>query len=144
GFAFTLGVGTLVSLLTAVVFTQALLGSMSGTRLMRSDKAFQGIEGKERWHFDFMGKAPWMFAISGVILLIGAGALTTKGLNFGIDFESGTRIEVSLAEPASTEELRDVIGPIGLGDADIQAISDNPALGDNAFKVESETLDPAE
>ncbi|MGN6588203.1 MAG: protein translocase subunit SecD, partial [Solirubrobacterales bacterium] len=29
GFAFTLGVGTIVSLLTAVVFTQALLGSMS-------------------------------------------------------------------------------------------------------------------
>ena len=32
GFAFTLGVGTIVSLLTAVVFTQALLGSMSRTR----------------------------------------------------------------------------------------------------------------
>ena len=29
GFAFTLGVGTIVSLLTAVVFTQALLGTMS-------------------------------------------------------------------------------------------------------------------
>ena len=32
GFAFTLGVGTIVSLLTAVVFTQALLGSMSRSR----------------------------------------------------------------------------------------------------------------
>ena len=36
GFAFTLGVGTIVSLLTAVVFTQALLGSMSRSRLLRS------------------------------------------------------------------------------------------------------------
>ena len=35
GFAFTLGVGTIVSLLTAVVFTQALLGSMSRTRLLQ-------------------------------------------------------------------------------------------------------------
>lgn len=144
GFAFTLGIGTLVSLLTAVVFTQALLGSMSNTKLMRSEKAFQGIEGKERWHVDFMGKAPWMFAISGVILLIGAGALTTKGLNFGIDFESGTRIEVSLDKEASTEQVREVVGPLGLGEADIQSISNNPALGDNAFKIESETLDPAE
>ena len=144
GFAFTLGVGTLVSLLTAVVFTQALLGSMSNTKLMRSGKGFSGIEGKERWHFDFMGKAPTFFAISGVILLIGAGALTTKGLNFGIDFESGTRVEVALDEPATTEEVRDTISPVGLGDADIQAITDNPALGDNAFQIESETLDPSE
>ena len=36
GFAFTLGVGTIVSLLTAVVFTQALLLSMSRTRLLHS------------------------------------------------------------------------------------------------------------
>ena len=33
GFAFTLGVGTIVSLLTAVVFTQALLGTMSRSQL---------------------------------------------------------------------------------------------------------------
>lgn len=144
GFAFTLGVGTLVSLLTAVVFTQALLGSMSNTKLLRSGKGFSGIEGKERWHFDFMGKAPTFFAISGVILLIGAGALTTKGLNFGIDFESGTRIEVSLDKSATTDEVRDSISSLGLGDADIQAISDNKALGDNAFQIESETLDPSE
>lgn len=144
GFAFTLGIGTLVSLLTAVVFTQALLGAMSNTKLMRSDKAFQGIEGKQRWHINFMGKAPLMFAISGVILLIGAGALTTKGLNFGIDFESGTRIEVSLDKEATTQGVRDVVGPLGLSDADIQAISNNPVLGDNAFKIESETLDPSE
>jgi len=144
GFAFTLGVGTLVSLLTAVVFTQALLGSMSNTKLLKSGKGFSGIEGKERWHVDFMGKAPKFFAISGVILLIGAGALTTKGLNFGIDFESGTRIEVSLDKSASTEEVRDTISPLGLGDADIQEITDNPTLGDNAFQIESETLDPSE
>ena len=144
GFAFTLGVGTLVSLLTAVVFTQALLGSMSNTKLMRSGKGFTGIEGKERWHLDFMGKAPTFFAISGVILLIGAGALTTKGLNFGIDFESGTRIEVSLDKDASTEDVRSTISPLGLGDADIQEITDNPVLGDNAFQIESETLDPSE
>lgn len=144
GFAFTLGVGTLVSLLTAVVFTQALLGSMSNTKLLRSGRGFSGIEGKERWHFDFMGKSRYMFAISGIILLIGAGALTTKGLNFGIDFESGTRIEVALDKDASTEDVRNVISPLGLGDADIQEITDNPVLGDNAFQIESETLDPSE
>src|SRR5207302_7756161 len=36
GFAFTLGVGTLVSLFTAVLFTSAILGSMSRRRVLRS------------------------------------------------------------------------------------------------------------
>lgn len=143
GFAFTLGVGTLVSLLTAVVFTQALLYSMSGTDFLRSGRGFSGIEGKERWHFDFMGNAKWLFAISGVILLVGAGALTSKGLNFGIDFESGTRIEVALDESITTEQLRSAVSDVGLADAEIQEL-DNPALGDNAFQIESETLDPNE
>lgn len=144
GFAFTLGIGTLVSLLTAVVFTQALLGSMSNTDFLRSGRGFSGIEGKERWHFNFMGKAKWLFAMSGVILLIGAGALTTKGLNFGIDFESGTRVEVSLEQDGVTsDEVRGAVSDVGLGDATIQAV-DNPALGDNAFQIQSETLDPSE
>ncbi|HTU14169.1 MAG TPA: protein translocase subunit SecD [Solirubrobacterales bacterium] len=143
GFAFTLGVGTLVSLLTAVVFTQALLYSMSGTDFLRSGRGFSGVEGKERWHFDFMGKAKWLFAISGVILLVGGAALTTKGLNFGIDFESGTRIEVALDKSITTEQLRSAVSDVGLADAEIQEL-DNPALGANAFQIESETLDPNE
>lgn len=144
GFAFTLGVGILVSLLTAVVFTRSLLGAMSNTGFLRSGRGFGGIEGKQRWHFNFMGKAKYMFAASGIILLIGAGALTTKGLNFGIDFESGTRIEVSLKQDGVTSaQLRSAVSREGLGDAEIQAV-DNPALGDNAFQLKSETLDPSE
>jgi len=144
GFAFTLGIGTLVSLLTAVVFTQSLLGTMSKTAFLRSGRGFGGIEGRERWHFNFMGKARYMFAASGIILLIGAGALTTKGLNFGIDFESGTRVEVSLKQDGVTsDQVRSAISGIGLGDAEIQAV-DNQALGANAFQIQSGTLDPSE
>ncbi|MDX6590581.1 MAG: SecD/SecF fusion protein, partial [Solirubrobacterales bacterium] len=61
GFAFTLGVGTIVSLLTAVVFTQALLGSMSRTRLLRSPAALGASGQGRRWHFDFMGASRWFF-----------------------------------------------------------------------------------
>lgn len=143
GFAFTLGIGTLVSLLTAVVFTQALLFSMSNTNFLRSGRGFSGVEGKQRWHFDFMGNAKYLFAISGVILLIGAMALTTKGLNFGIDFESGTRIEVALDRDISPEELRASVSNEGLADAEIQQV-DNPVLGENAFQIQSDTLDPNE
>lgn len=141
GFAFTLGVGTLVSLLTAVVFTQALLGLVSNTKAFRSGRLLGNIEGKQRWNFDFMGKAKVLFAVSALILAIGGLALTTKGLNFGIDFESGTRIEVSLDRPTTAEQLREVVAPAGLGDAKIQKV-DNPTLGRDVFQIKSETLEP--
>ena len=109
GFAFTLGVGTIVSLLTAVVFTQALLGSMSRTRLLRSPSALGATRQGIRWHFDFMGASRWFFSISGVILLVGALSLATKQLNFGIDFESGTRVEVALEKPTDEDGVREAL-----------------------------------
>jgi SecD/SecF fusion protein len=141
GFAFTLGVGTIVSLLTAVVFTQALLGSMSRSRLLRSPSAL-GAGGKGvRWHFDFMGASRWFFSISGVILLVGALALATKQLNFGIDFESGTRIKVALEQPTDEEGVRDSLDQIGVSGEEIQQVSD-PVFGENVFQIQTSELKP--
>jgi SecD/SecF fusion protein len=141
GFAFTLGVGTIVSLLTAVVFTQALLASMSRTRLLRSPAAL-GASGKaRRWHFDFMGASRWFFSISGMILLVGALSLATKQLNFGIDFESGTRVKVALVKATDEEGVRDALSSIGVSGEEIQQVSD-PVLGDNVFQIQTRELGP--
>ena len=127
GFAFTLGVGTIASLLTAVVFTQALLGTMSNSKLLRSPNALgAGGEGR-RWHFDFMGASRWFFTFSGVILLIGAVALSTKELNFGIDFKSGTRITAALEKPTDEEGVRETLEEAGVNNAEVQQVTD-PAL----------------
>jgi SecD/SecF fusion protein len=143
GFAFTLGVGTIVSLLTAVVFTQALLGSMSRSGLLRSPAALgAGGEGK-RWHFDFMGASRWFFSISGAILLIGAFALATKQLNFGIDFESGTRITAALQKPTDEEGVRGTLDAAGINGEEVQQVTD-PNFGSNVFQIQSHQLEPGE
>lgn len=143
GFAFTLGIGTIVSLLTAVVFTQALLGSMSRSRLLNSPSAL-GATGKGlRWHFDFMGASRWFFTISGLILLVGALALATKQLNFGIDFESGTRITAALEKPTDEEGVRDTLNSVGINGEEVQQVSD-PNFGENVFQIQSHQLEPGE
>ena len=141
GFAFTLGVGTIVSLLTAVVFTQALLSSMSRTRLLRSPAALGASGQGKRWHYDFMGASRWFFTVSGVILLIGAISLATKQLNFGIDFKSGTRVKVALVKPTDEEGVRGALASIGVSGEEIQKVSD-PILGDNVFQVQTRELGP--
>jgi SecD/SecF fusion protein len=144
GFAFTLGVGTIVSLLTAVVFTQALLGSMSRSRLLRSPSVLgAGGEGR-RWHFDFMGASRWFFSMSGVILLIGGFALATKQLNFGIDFESGTRITVAVEGKTDEEGVRESLEKAGISGEEIQAVSDQNFPGKDVFQIQSHQLEPGE
>jgi SecD/SecF fusion protein len=143
GFAFVLGVGTIVSLLTAVVFTQALLGAISRSRLLRSPAALGATKEGIRWHFDFMGASRWFFTISGVILLVGALALATKQLNLGIDFKSGTRVEVALVKQTDEEAVRDTLDGAGISGGEVQKVS-NPGLGDNAYLIQSKTLEPSQ
>lgn len=141
GFAFTLGVGTLTSLLTAVVFTQALLGTMSNSKLLKSRGALgAGGEG-QRWHLDFMGASRWFFTFSGVILIIGAVALSTKELNFGIDFESGTRITAALEKPTDEEAVKSSLEEAGVDNAEVQQVT-VPHFGSNVFQIESAQLQP--
>jgi SecD/SecF fusion protein len=138
GFAFTLGIGTIVSLFTAVLFTQAILALLGRSRFLRSPR-FLGAAGEgRRWNFDFTGASRWFFSFSGVILAIGAIAFATKQLNLGIDFESGTKIQASLAEPAEVEEVRNALvdGKIdGAETAKIQE-TDDPDFGENVYQIQ--------
>jgi SecD/SecF fusion protein len=143
GFAFTLGIGTIVSLFTAVLATSAVLGTMARSRLLRS-KHMLGV-GPERhfWRrFDFMGNSKWFFSMSGVILVAGALAVAGIGVNFGIDFESGTRIKTPLEHPASVDQVRQVMTKFGYGDAKIQTVKE-PSLGKNVVQISTKTLQPA-
>jgi SecD/SecF fusion protein len=142
GFAFTLGIGTFVSLFTAVMATQAILSTMGNSRMISRPSAL-GAGGKKReWTFDFMGASRWFFSLSGVILLIGALAIGGKGLNLGIDFTSGTRITASLVKPANESQVQSVVSGAGAIGPEVQRIS-NKALGDNVFQISSKELQPA-
>jgi len=139
GFAFTLGVGTLVSFFTAVLLTQAVLGAMGRSRLIHSPAALGVGKHRERRKFDYMGASKWFFSMSGVILLVGALAIGGKGLNFGIDFESGTRVKTELNRSTNENAVRDAIAPSGFADAEVQRISGQGA-GQNAFQISTSTL----
>src|SRR3954451_11776633 len=147
GFAFTLGVGTLVAFFTAVVLTQAVLGLAGRSRLITHPAAFGGADHERRapWSgFDFMGASRWFFSFSGVILAIGALAIGGKGLNFGIDFESGTRIKTELVRPANENGVRQVLQTAGEPAAEVQRLSGAEIRSGNGFQISSEELTPGQ
>ncbi len=144
GFAFTLGIGTFVSLFTAVMATRAILMTMGSSRTISRPSALGAGGKKHVWRFDFMGASKYFFSMSGVILLIGALAIAGKGLNLGIDFTSGTRISVGLAHPASTAQVQSIMSSqSGGGNAVVQKVSGNKGLGPNGFQISSQQLQPA-
>jgi SecD/SecF fusion protein len=137
GFAFTLGIGTIVSLFTAVLFTQAFLAVLGRSRLLRSPRFLGAGERRVDWSFDFTGMSKYFFSASGLILAVGAIAFSTQQLNLGIDFESGTRITAALGEEASAEEVREALIDAeidGAENAEIQLV-DNPDFGDNVIQM---------
>jgi SecD/SecF fusion protein len=142
GFAFTLGIGTIVSLFTAVLATQAILMTMGNSRAIHRPSAL-GVNEKHRtWRFDFMGASKWFFSISGVILLVGALAIGGKGLNLGIDFTSGTRIATGLVKPATESQVRDVVSAAGVKDPVVQKVTGDKTLGSNGFQISAKLLQP--
>jgi SecD/SecF fusion protein len=142
GFAFTLGIGTLVSLFTAVLATQAALGAMSRSPIVSHPSALGAGRSSRKWTFDFMGASKWFFSLSGTILLVGALAIGGKGLNFGIDFKSGTRLQTAFVKPASESQLTEVMKSVGDPTAKIQKISTS-SIGGQGYQISTRTLQPS-
>jgi SecD/SecF fusion protein len=72
---------------------------------------------------------------------VGALAIGGKGLNFGIDFKSGTRITTGLTRPATEDQVRSIMSTQGFGDAKIQRVN-NKNLGRYVFQISTPTLQP--
>ena len=72
--------------------------------------------------FDFVGNRKRFFAISALVILVGLGSLGFRGLNFGIDFRGGTVWQVPSNQ--SVAHTRDVLRPLGFGDAKIEVLTD--------------------
>lgn len=143
GFAFTLGIGTIVSFFTAVIATQGILGVLSDSQVLLRPSLL-GARGEGfRWRIDWMGLSKWFFSMSGVILLVCALAIGANGLSFGIDFTSGTRITTSLARPADEGAVRSLLSEVGASDARIQRV-ENPELGPNVVQISTEELEPGQ
>ena len=144
GFAFTLAVGVIVSVFTAVFATRAMLGFLAGFKWF-NNASFMGASGqKVRWHFDVVGRRYVWFAISGLILLAGAGSLALNGLNLGIDFKGGTRIDAVLTKPATTDQVRTAITKVDPRFATAEVVGRGKSQGNDytSFQIQTKTLTP--
>lgn len=142
GFAFTLMVGVLLALFTAVIATPAALGLLVESKLFKNEKLVGLVSKPPRWKMDVVGKWKFWLGISFVPLVIGLVFIFTNGVNQGIDFTGGSKQTITFAKTAPSElAVRDVVSAAGYGDAKVikitQTIAGKPTTG---FSVESRSL----
>jgi SecD/SecF fusion protein len=143
GFAFTLFIGVLLSLFTAVVATRAAFNVLAETRFLRDDR-YLGLKQREiKWKFDWVGHWKLWMAISFVPLALGAVYIGINGLNLGLDFESGTRAEMRFERPATEDGVRSVLQDLNIQGTKVQASKEQVDGREvDGFQVTTETLQP--
>jgi preprotein translocase subunit SecF len=72
-------------------------------------------------HVDFIGQAKFYIALSLLVILAGLGSMLWRGgLHLGVDFRGGTLLQLRFSRPVELREVRDVLGPLGFGQAILQ------------------------
>ena len=127
GFAYTLMIGIILSLFTAMVVTRYILYSLYALGL--KDEKLYG-RAKERKSINFIGKKAVFFTISGIIIAAGLismgvhSATEGKALNYGLDFMGGTSTTADFGKDMTIEDIENDIVPYVekvTGDSDVQA-----------------------
>ena len=97
------------------------------------------------YSFDYMGhKAVW-FTFSGIIigaglvsLFVRGGGNPVHGLKYGLEFKSGTRINVVFKKTATIAGVRKLVSGQGYSDAQIQKYTQN---GETGLQIQTKTLE---
>jgi len=55
---------------------------------------------------NFIGNRRRFYLLSGIVVVAGIASLSTKGLNYGVEFSGGTTFDVSFEQPVDAEAVR--------------------------------------
>ena len=115
GFAYTLAIGIVVSMFTALFVTRLLMNIFYA--LGAQDEKLYG-KGREPRIIEFTGKRKIVFAISGIVIIAGLAGMSFNGLtgkgalNYSLDFVGGTSTNVTFNEDMSLDEINDKVIPV--------------------------------
>ena len=106
GFATTLIIGIITSVLTSVFITRIIFDDrvVKGKSISFDSKLTRNF--LQNTHVDFLGKKKIAYIVSGVIILISLVSIFTKGFTYGVDFTGGRTYVVRFDTPVTAEEVR--------------------------------------
>ena len=88
--------------------------------------------------FHFMRYKWWFLGSLSAVTVFAFVTVFIVGLDLGIDFRGGVRMEVALEKPATVDDVRSVVRALGVQDPVVQSVS-GPS-GTNSFMVTAESM----
>jgi len=130
GFALTLMIGTITSIITAVFITQLFVNLMANSKTFSQNKFFGCAEDgtprmSKEFHIPFIDKRKVFYTISIVLIVGGLLVGLIRGYNYGIDFTGGTMMQMEMGEEVDFDELKDCIAEYDLDPTIVYAGKDN-------------------
>jgi SecD/SecF fusion protein len=106
GFATTLIIGIITSMLTAIFITRLLIDDRlkKGKNITFENNFSRNF--LKNTHIDFLGKRKYSYIISGALILIALGSIFIKGFTYGVDFTGGRTYVVRFDQPVTAENVR--------------------------------------
>src|SRR5690242_7766884 len=92
-------------------------------------------------NIDWMGKAKYFYTLSAILLIAGWTAIFLKGgpagggLPYSIDFKGGTNVDVRFAQAPNIDKIRSGLSAQGLGNSEIQTVSDIATSNSNEVLI---------
>ncbi len=71
-------------------------------------------------NIDFVGKRKFFVLLSTAINIAAILLLIFKGLNYGVDFNGGTVVQLRVTNPTTADDLRHAMEPLDLGEITVQ------------------------
>ena len=147
GFAYTLAIGIVASMFTALVVSRFLINALYAIGV--TDPKFYG-KAKERKVFDFVGKKKVFFLLS--LLLIITGPVTmmihhqTGGtaLNYALDFSGGTATTVTFNKDMDIKEIDSEVTPVVEKVTKDKNVQPTKVVGTNQVVIKTRTLSQTE
>ncbi len=106
GFATTLIIGIITSVLTSIFITRIIFDDRikAGKTVSLSNKLTQNI--LKNTKADFIGAKKWSYTISGILILISIASIAFKGFSYGVDFTGGRTYVVRFDKAVTAEDVR--------------------------------------
>jgi SecD/SecF fusion protein len=106
GFATTLIIGIITSVLTSIFITRIVIDDRlkKGKNITFENKISRNF--LKNTHVDFLGKRKYSYIISGALILIALGSIFIKGFTYGVDFTGGRTYVVRFDQPVTAESVR--------------------------------------
>jgi preprotein translocase subunit SecD len=145
GFALMLLIGTVLSLVTAVAATRAMLGPAGRLPLVRQPR-LHGRAGQRSEVAADRRQRPsgaGSSSRSPVAIVVSVVVARVKGLNLGIDFKGGTQITFKTPSRVARRRARPD-GAIGRGDAVVQGRGSRTGRRYKSFQIRTKSLTPTQ